>query len=105
MLEGKQLPGAPQPALDLVEDERGLVTIGQLAAGGQEFLRRRLDAAFALYRLQDDGANFVVYRCAQSFDVVARREAHTLQHGIEILAILRLASKGERAHGAAVERI
>ncbi len=42
---------------------------------------------------------------AQRFHVVARHKAHALQHGIEVLAVFRLAGEGQRAHGAAVERI
>src|ERR1035438_10161004 len=99
VLEGEELPGASQSALNLVEDERGLVLVGQLAARLQEFGRRFLDATFALDGLQHDTADLVVHRIAQRFHIVARHEAHAFQHGIEALAILCLAGERERAHG------
>ncbi len=39
------------------------------------------------------------------FHIVARHEAHALQHGIEALAIFRLAGERERAHGASMEGV
>src|ERR1035437_7960197 len=48
VLEGEELPGASQSALNLVEDERGLVLVGQLAARLQKFGRRFMNAALAL---------------------------------------------------------
>ena len=105
VLEGEELPGTPQSALDLVEDERGLVLVGQLAARLQKFGRRFLDATLALDGLQHDTANLVVHRIAQRFHIVARHEAHAFQHGIEVLAILCLAGERERPHGASVKGI
>src|ERR1039458_6871411 len=37
VLEGEELPGTPESALKLVEDGRGLVLVGQLAARLQKF--------------------------------------------------------------------
>ena len=105
MLERKQLSGASHAALDLVEDERRLMLGRQFAAGLQKFRCRLLNAAFALDGLQHDAADLVVHGGTQSFDIVARHEAHALQHGIEIFAVLGLAGERQRAHGAAVERI
>src|SRR5208283_2111201 len=48
VLKGKELPGAPHAALNLVEDESGLVLIGHLATGAQEFRGRLLNSALTL---------------------------------------------------------
>ena len=85
VLEGEQLAGASHAALNLVEDERGVVLIGSFAAGLKKLGRRNLDAAFTLDRLEHDAANRLVHRGAQSLDVVARNKAHALQHGLEAM--------------------
>src|ERR1700675_3951190 len=55
-LEGKDLFGAPEAALDLVENERGLMLVGECPAGAQEVFGTFEDAAFAEDGLQHDGA-------------------------------------------------
>src|SRR5919199_148862 len=53
-LVGVEVPRAPSPGLDLVEDEEGTKLIAQLAQPPQETLRRHVDAALALDRLDQD---------------------------------------------------
>src|SRR5271165_5801396 len=55
-LKGENLAGATESALDLVEDERGVVMIRQGAAGQQKFLRTLKDAAFAKNGFEHNGA-------------------------------------------------
>ena len=54
VLVGPQRAGAPQAALDLVEDERGAVGVAGRARGAQDVLAEHVDAALALHRLEQD---------------------------------------------------
>src|ERR1700693_1982918 len=50
----EKMPGAPEPALDLVENEGDLSFRGQLAKALQEIRIENADSALALNRLDDD---------------------------------------------------
>jgi len=53
-LAGPPLARPAEPALDLVEDERHLVLVGDLAEAFQEAVRRHDDAALALNGFDED---------------------------------------------------
>src|ERR1700723_1491656 len=69
-LEGKDFPGAPEPALDLVEDKRRVMMIGQGPAGKQELLRTLEDSAFSKDWFEHDRAGIGANGCVKRFDVV-----------------------------------
>src|SRR3954452_17524458 len=60
LLEGEERGGAPEAALDLVEDQDGAGAVGELPCGGEELVCERDDAALAHDRLEDDGARVAV---------------------------------------------
>ena len=60
VLVGPQRAGAPQAALDLVEDERGAVRVAGRARGAQDVVAELVDAALALDRLEQDGGGPLV---------------------------------------------
>ncbi len=53
------LARAAGAALDLVRDQHDPVAVAQLAQPHHEFLRRDVEAAFALHRLEDDGRDAI----------------------------------------------
>ena len=59
VLHGEHAAGASGAALDLVRDEQDSMAVAQLAQAHHEFLRRDVEAAFALNRLDDDGRDAI----------------------------------------------
>ncbi len=57
MFHGEELAGASEARLDLVRDQQDAMFVAELAQPHHEFLRRDVEAAFALHRLDDDGGN------------------------------------------------
>ncbi len=96
-LEGEQFAGAAETALDLVENERGLMMVGQGAAGKEEFFGTFEDSALAEDGFQHDGAGVGVDGGVERFNVVLRYKGHVFEHGLKAFAIFFLA--GQR-HGA-----
>src|ERR1700674_4233985 len=78
-LEGEDLAGAPEAALDLVENERGLMMVGERPAGAQEVFGTIEDAAFAKDGLQHDGAGVGVDGGAQRLDIVLRNQGQLFE--------------------------
>ena len=103
-LEGEDLAGAPEAALDLVEDERGLMLVGKGPACKQEFFRTLEDSAFAEDGLQHDGAGVGIDGSAQRFDVVLRNKGHVFEQRLKTFAVLVLAGQGHGAKRPAVIR-
>ena len=68
--------GAADAALNFVENEQSIVTIGQLARRADVVGGERIDAAFALDQLKDDGGGTIAGDLSQSGDVVARDEVY-----------------------------
>ena len=66
--------GAAEAALNFVGDQQGAVLRGECARALPECFADRIDAAFALNRFQDDGANGVVEFRFEVRDVVERDE-------------------------------
>ena len=60
VLVGPQRAGPAQPALDLVEDERGAVGVARGARGAQDVLAELVDAALALDRLEQHRGGVLV---------------------------------------------
>src|ERR1700731_133622 len=56
---GKQRTGTAHAALNLVEDQQGVVLVAEPARRGQEFRRAGDHAAFTLHRLEDYGADVI----------------------------------------------
>ena len=54
------MPGAAQPALDLVEDQRGAVRVARRARGAQDVVAEHVDAALALHGLEQDRGGALV---------------------------------------------
>src|SRR5208283_2254293 len=103
-LEGEDLAGAPETALDFVEDESGVMMIGKSAAGEQEFLRTLEDAAFSKNGFEHDGAGVGIDGCVQRLDVVLRHKGYVIEQRLETLAIFFLAGQGHGAKGATMIR-
>ena len=60
-LEGKNVPGAAQSALDLVKNQRGTMTVGNRPAFLQEIHRAFIYAAFPENGLQHNGAGIFIH--------------------------------------------
>jgi hypothetical protein len=56
VLEGEDLAGAAEAALNLVEDERGLMLVGERPAGAKKIFGTLEDSAFAKDGFEHDGA-------------------------------------------------
>ena len=59
LLPGEERAAAADARLNLVEHEEGAVLVGQLARPGEDLRGQRVDAAFALHRLEDDRRGLV----------------------------------------------
>ncbi len=59
VLVGEPFSCATHAALDLVGEEKGAGRVAQGSGFPEKFLRKRVDAAFALDGLEADGADFV----------------------------------------------
>ena len=76
VLEGEHMAGASQAALDLIKDKHRAVSVGCSASGLQKFCGAGADSAFALNRLEHDGADRGIHRIAQSGSIVQRDKFH-----------------------------
>ena len=94
---------AAHAALHLVEDEKELVPVGQVAEARQVVGRRHVDAALALDRLDEDRDRLVAHGRRHRRRVVVGDEANAGQERLEALVVLLLAGGGERGERAAVE--
>jgi hypothetical protein len=57
MLHGEELAGAAEAGLDFIGDEQDAVLVAERAQLHHQFLRRDVEAAFALHGLDDDGGH------------------------------------------------
>ena len=67
---GKVSAGAAHTTLNLIEDEQGVMFIGELASLSNEPLRNRINAAFSLDELERDARRVVVYSRFERFTIV-----------------------------------
>ena len=105
VLIGAPLAGAAHAGLNLIDDQQRAGGTGQRAGFGEELLRQRTNAAFALDGFDENGADFIGEFGAQIGDVVEADELNAGNDGAEWLAILGLVGRGHGAEGAAVEAL
>ncbi len=79
--------------------------LAERARFGEELLRERADAAFALDGFDENGADFVGELGAQIGDIVEAHELDAGNDGREGLAVLGLVCGGHGAEGAAVKAL
>ena len=104
LLEAEERAGAADAGLHLVEDEQRAELVGERARRLEELGRRRVHAALALDRLDQDRARVRPGGGDERLDVVQRREGDAGDERPERLALRRLAGHRQRAHRAPVER-
>ena len=105
VLIGAPLAGAAHAGLNLIHDEQRAGGVCQRACFGEELLRERADAAFALDGFDEDGADFIGKLCAQIGDVVEADKLHARNHRPERFAVFRLVSCRNGAERAAVKAL
>ena len=99
------LAHAADAALDLVENQQCIVTVGQFTRLANVFDGHREDAALALDQFDDNaGGAFADYLLEGDF-VVGRNEAGAGQQRLKIAAIFFLAGDGKSAQCASVKGI
>jgi ParB family chromosome partitioning protein len=98
-----QLP-VPYAALNLVEDQRRAVLVAQVAQTAQEILRGRINAALALYRLNDNRRRIGADGGAGAFQVVVFRHNDARHERLEAVLILVFRRQRQRANRAPVKR-
>ena len=96
-LEGEDGAGAAETALNFVENQGGLVTIGERTAFLEKACRTFVNSAFAEDWFEDDGAGAVVHGSVQGSNIIARDKLYLFKQRLESLAVFVL--PGER-HGA-----
>src|SRR5580692_7248840 len=89
-LKRKNRSRPPQPALNLVEDQRHLVTIRQRPALAQKFHRTLINSALAKNRLQHNRARIVIHRRPQTLQIVLLHKRDIFQQRLKSLAMLVL---------------
>src|ERR1700745_417026 len=103
-LEGEEIAGSAQAALDFVEDERGLGAVGNRAALLEKLDRALQDSTFPEDGLEHDGAGLVIDGGAQRFHIVARDERDFFQQRLESLAVFVLSGQRHGAESSTVVR-
>ena len=100
---GEQLAGAAHAALDLVQEEKQAVLVGHFPAADQILGRGRVDAAFALQRLDQNRRGAVGHRRARLVHVAEGDMVEAVHRRAETVQQLVLAGGGDGGQGAAVE--
>ena len=100
----QKAPEAPDAGLNLVQEQERAGRVARLAKCFQEARRRRQDAAFALNRLDDHGANVRLHLLLHRVDVAVVDVRHVAELS-EALAILRRSGHRERAQRAPVKAV
>jgi hypothetical protein len=90
-------------ALDLIEDEEGVVLVARLTRGVQQLGFERMDARLALDRLEQDGGRALAQRGPQRADVVARHHPEARHERRERRLLRLLRGCRQRTHRAPVE--
>src|ERR1700722_17659373 len=89
-LEGKNRSRPPQSALNFVEDQRHVVTVGECATLAQELHRTFIDSAFTKNRLEHNSAGIITYGSPQTFQIVLFDERDIFEQRLESMAVLGL---------------
>ena len=105
MLIGAPLAGAAHAGLNLVDDQQRAGRGGERARFGEELLRQRPNAAFALDGFDENGADFIGELCAQIGNIVEADKLDAGNDGAERLAVFGFIGGGHGAEGAAVEAL
>ncbi len=100
---GKELAGAADAGLHLIEDQEQAELVAERAQFLQEFLRRRTNAALALDRLDQDRGGLFCDRILDGRDVAERNLVEARGLWSEAFNVLLLATGGDRRDRAAVE--
>ena len=79
--------------------------VTQIAQALQELLGRGDDAAFALHRLNHDGAGVVAHELANALQVVEVGVENTARYRAKALGVLGLAAYAHGEERAAMERL
>src|SRR5206468_1264452 len=101
-LKSKNVSGAAESALNLVEDQRCTMMIGNCPAFLQEIYRAFIYSAFPENRLEHDGASIFIHGRSQCFNVVFRNKFHILEQRFEPFAVFVLAGQGHSAESASM---
>ncbi len=91
LLPGEEGAGAPDAALDLVQDQQGAVLVGEGAGGRQELGGRRVDPTLALDGLDQDRGGLGTDESGERVGVVQNREAGLRRQRLERRALRRAA--------------
>ena len=105
VLIGAPLSSAAHAGLNLICDKQRAGGASKIASGLQEFVGHGANAAFALDRFDEDGAEFGGEFRLQVVDIVEADKLDSRHHGIERLAVLVFPGRGGGAHGAAVKAV
>src|SRR5580704_95649 len=95
-LKRKHRPRAPQPALNLVKDQRRPVPIRRRPTLLQKLHRTFRDSPLAKNRLQHNRAGVVVHRRPQAFHVVLSHKSYFFQQRLKSFAMLLLPGQRKR---------
>src|SRR5580704_13893556 len=101
-LEGEDGTGAAEAALNLIENQRGVIAVGKGAALLQKFNGAFVDSAFAENWFEDNRAGVVVHCSTEGLHVVAWDKLHVLQQRFETFAVLVLPGDGHGSEAASV---
>ena len=88
-LVSEELAGAPEPALDLVEDQQHALRRAELAHAGEVGFGQRARAALALHRLDQHGAGLIGDRRFQRLHVAVGQRRVARQRRAEALGVGR----------------
>lgn len=105
MFIGKQPARMPHPGLNFVQNQQRIVPVAQTARRLQIFRSGGQDAAFALYRLDDDRAGLFADGSFQRGNIVERNVRNALRQRCIILTVFRLSADGHGKQRASVETV
>ena len=103
VLEGEHLARAPEPGLDLIEDEQDVVLVAEASEASQKAGRRHDDAGLALDRLDQNGDGVLGDGALESGEIAERHGAEAGRKRAEAVAVAGLGREADDGGGAAVE--
>ena len=105
VLIAEPFAGAAYAGLDFVADEKAVSFRAEFSELLHVFLRRDIDAAFALDGLKDHCYGLIIDGFFHGLDVVVMDVGEARDQGSEGSLVLFLGGGGQRAKGPAMERI